>query len=462
MGDPIVLYSVGGYLLLTVVVGMWAGRRVESGEDFIVAGRRLPLWLSTATLFATWFGGGTCIGASGEAYEKGLLGVIADPFGAAACLFLVGWFLVRPLRRTGLLTFGDFFRERFGPRAERIGSLLQVPPFLGWVAAQFVAFGTVLHALTGVDQSTAIVVGFAVVLVYTAAGGMWAVSVTDFLQAIVLIAGLVWLLPTALANSGGWEAVAAELPAGHLDFVPEPTLHGWLWYIQGWLVIGVGAFSSQDLLQRAFSARDEQTAARSAHIAGVMYLSVGLIPVVLGMVARVTMPDLEDPQLALPLLGQRHLGSIGLAVFVGALLSAILSSADSALLAPASVFSENLVKPLWPGMSDAALLRTARLSVVAFAVFSLVLALRFRNVYELMIAAMEAGLAGLTAPFTAGLYWKRIDERAAIASMLVGTGVWLALRMITDEWPADLIGFAVSIVVLPFAAKRAPLSTASA
>ena len=448
MDDPVLLYGVGGYLLLNVAIGLWAGRHVASGADFIVAGRRLPLWLATATLFATWFGGGTCVGAAGEAYDTGILGVIADPFGAALCLFLAGWFFVRPLRRMGLLTIGDFFRERFGTRAERIAAVLQVPPFVGWVAAQFVAFGTVLHALAGVDQTAGIVAGFAVVLVYTVTGGMWAVSITDFLQAIVLIAGLAWLLPNALADAGGWSVVAAALPQGHTDFLPERSFHGWVWYVQAWLVIGIGSIPSQDLLQRAFSARDERTAAWSAYIAGGMYLTVGLIPVALGLIARVTMPGLADPELALPLLGKAHLGSVGLAVFVGALLSAILSTADSALLAPASVFSENIVRPLRPGMSDAGLLRAARISVAAFACLALALALQFRNVYELMLAAMEAGLAGLAAPFAAGLYWKRIGERGCVASMLGGTGTWLGLKFVTEEWPADLIGFFVSIALL--------------
>jgi len=90
-----------------MAIGFWAGRKVKGGSDFIVAGRRLPLWLATATLFATWFGGGTCVGAAGAAYEKGILGVIADPFGAALCLFLAGFFYVRPLRRMRLLTVGD-------------------------------------------------------------------------------------------------------------------------------------------------------------------------------------------------------------------------------------------------------------------------------------------------------------------------------------------------------------------
>ncbi|MBI1353336.1 MAG: sodium/solute symporter [Acidobacteria bacterium] len=448
MDSSLVLPGVIAYLLLNLALGFWAGRQVRDGADFIVAGRRLPLWLATATLFATWFGGGTCVGAAGAAYEKGVLGVIADPFGAALCLLLAGWFFVRPLRRMRLMTIGDFFRIRYGAAAERIAALLQVPPFIGWAAAQMVAFGTVLQALTGIDQTTGILLGAATVLVYTVAGGMWAVSLTDTLQAVVLIAGLVVLLPVALDANGGWTAVSAALPEGRLDLLPEPSLSGWLWYLQAWLVVGVGSIPSQDLLQRSLSSRSESVAVRSSHIAGGMYLTIGLIPVALGLTASIALPGLEDPELALPLLGKQYLGPFGLALFLGALLSAILSSADSALLAPASVFSENVVRPLWPGMSERALLQVARASVAAFTLLALLLALEFRTVYEMMLTAMEAGVAGMIAPFTAGLYWKRANGWGAVGAMTAGTATWALMTYSTDAVPADLVGLAVSIVVL--------------
>lgn len=442
--------SVGvlAYLAFTMAIGFWAGRQVKDGSDFIVAGRRLPLWLATATLFATWFGGGTCVGAAGAAYEKGLLGVIADPFGAALCLFLAGWFYVRPLRRMRLLTIGDFFRIRFGAGAERAAALLQVPPFIGWAAAQLVAFGTVLQAISGVDQTTAIVLGGMTVLIYTVAGGMWAVSLTDSIQGVVLIAGLAVLLPAALAANGGWSAVSAALPEGRLDLTPESSPMAWLWYLQAWLVVGVGSIPSQDLLQRTLSSKSEAVAVHSAHIAGGMYLTVGLIPVALGMIASIALPGLEDPELALPMLGREYLGPAGLSLFLGALLSAILSSADSALLAPSSVFSENVVRPLWPGLTERGLLWTARATVVVFTCLALLLALRFRTVYELMLTALEAGVAGMIAPFTAGLYWKRCNAWGALSGMLGGTAVWGLVSFWTDAIPADLVGLIVSIAAV--------------
>ncbi|MFQ5793392.1 MAG: hypothetical protein ACE5JI_23215, partial [Acidobacteriota bacterium] len=182
--EGIVMLGIGGYLVVLLLVGFVAGRRVKDSTDFIVAGRRLPAWLCTFTLFATWFGAGTCMGAAGAAYSDGLLGVIADPFGAALCLLITGLFYVRVIRRMNLLTLSDFFTRRYGVRVGLLASLAVLPCYVGSVGAQFVAFGFILHILTGVPTTVAIGIGAAIVLAYTVAGGMWAVAVTAFFQAL--------------------------------------------------------------------------------------------------------------------------------------------------------------------------------------------------------------------------------------------------------------------------------------
>lgn len=156
-----------------LLVGLYASRRISNPADFLVAGRRLPLWLCTAALSATFFGGGTVLGAGGAAYEKGFLGVIADPFGAALCLFLAGLFYVRILRRMKLITIVDLFESRYGRTAGLIASVIMVCVYIGWTGSLLVSIGFVLHTLTGVTESAAIVIGTIIVFIYTMAGGMW-------------------------------------------------------------------------------------------------------------------------------------------------------------------------------------------------------------------------------------------------------------------------------------------------
>lgn len=452
--------GVGLYLVVLLVFGLLASRKVKDITDFILAGRRLPLSLCTFTLFATWFGAGTCIGAAGAAYEKGLLGVIADPFGAGLCLLLAGFFYMRVLRRMRLLTLPDLFRSRFGPRAEIVASLSILPAYMGWVGAQFVGFGYILHTLTGIDTQIAIFIGAAVVLTYTVAGGMWAVTITDFIQGVILIAGLLLLLPLVFQDAGGWSGLRSQIPEGTFSMLPQNSWKDWMWYIEAWLVIGIGSIPTPDLFQRGLSARNEWVAQWSAYLAGAMYFTVGMVPVALGILGAVVMPDIADPEFILPALGLKYLHPLAMAVFVGALFSALMSSADSGLLAPASVFGQNILKNLKGGISQKRLLWSVRWAVVGTGLLALMTALYFQAVYDLMVNSWAVLMVSLFVPLTAALYWKKANEPAAVASMLVGMTSWILLAWLQSSYPADLMATglgALTLVVVALATgKRRP------
>lgn len=173
--DPSLRWLLGTTMVLFVVVmyavGWWANSRVSDAADFIVAGRRLPLSLAWMTLLATWFGAGTLLAAADEVRREGLRGAALDPLGAGACLIFAGLFVAAPLWRMGLLTVPDFFRRRFGSVAELVASLILVPSYFGWIAAQFAALAGVLELFFGIDPA----VGLALVAVvgtgYTLMGG---------------------------------------------------------------------------------------------------------------------------------------------------------------------------------------------------------------------------------------------------------------------------------------------------
>ena len=140
-------FSVILYLLLTVIIGYLSSRRIHNANDFAVAGRNLPFFMTSAALFATWFGSETILGASEEFIQQGLVGVIEEPIGAALCLILVGVFYAKKIYRTNLLTFSDIFRDRFGKRAEIISAVVMIPSFFTWIAAQFLALGLIFQLL---------------------------------------------------------------------------------------------------------------------------------------------------------------------------------------------------------------------------------------------------------------------------------------------------------------------------
>ena len=446
-----VVYGLVVYLLAMLAVGIYASRRVGSAADFIVAGKRLSLIMCTASLAATWFGGGICIGAASAAYKGGFLAVIADPFGAALCLFLAGLFYVRIMRRMGLMTVASFFTSRFNREAGLLASLCTVPAYVGWVAGLMVAFGRILQSLTGIDPATGICIAAVIVLLYTVAGGMWAVTLTDFVQLLILVCGLVILTPILLNDMGGWSHLRAQIPDERFFLFPrEGGATGWFSYARDWLVVGLGNLAGQDLIQRSLSARNEKVAFKSAYLAGLLYITVGLLPVFLGLAGAVILPDLADPDLVMMELALKYLPDIALILFMGALVSALLSSADSALLAPASVIGWDLVRFFKPASSDRTSLKTTRVAVLVLGIAALTLALHKSTVYDLIVDSWSILLATLFVPLTAGIWWKRANGRGALAAILTGFFSWQILLVATPDLPADLaaVPFALAALIL--------------
>lgn len=413
------------YLLLTLALGVWAGRWVKNSQDFILAGRKLPLLLATTTVFATWFGSETVMGASGEFAQGGFLAVIEDPFGAALCLLLVGIFFARPLYRMNLTTFGDFYRERFGKKAEFIAAIFLIWSYLGWIAAQMVAMGIVVTTIIpGMDLGLAILLSSLVVIIYTVIGGMWAVSITDFFQSTLIIIGLVVAAILITDQAGGLEEVLSEAPDDFFQFTPGGGKGDWITWWAALLTLGLGSIPQQDVYQRVMASRNERTAVWSSVLAAFMYLTVALIPLYLGLAAKHLIPMPEDPQLWLTTLIHEKTGLVLKIFFFGALLSAIMSTASGALLAPSVILSENLVKPFLKHPSDKKFLWVTRFSVGIIAVIALILAFQEQGIYELVGVASEISLVSLFVPLCAGLFFKSRNEAAACASMITGAAAW--------------------------------------
>ena len=444
-----------------LIIGIYASQKSDSTANFIVAGRRLPVWIGSATIVATWFGGGTMMGGAGASYERGLLGVIADPFGGALCLFIIGFFFARLFRRLRLLTFIDFFDNRYGKTAATIAAIGSISSNIGWTGALLVAFGYVFETLTGVPMQMGILGGAIVVFIYTVAGGMWAVALTDFVQIVVIAIGLVMLLIVVLIDVGGWSNIAQQLPEDTFRMIPaEHNAAVWLTYIRAWLIFGLADVTAQTLMQRAFSARNEQVAQNSFYLAGFGHLSLGLIPVTLGIIASVTMPGLADPETVIPELAMAHLHPVAIAIFVGALLAAIMSSADSALLAAASVFSVNILPFFKPQASDRFRLLATRIAIPVFGSIAVYVALEVQVVYNLILDSNSVILVCVTAPFIVGVWWKRANRIGALASMAMGFLTWIIAILIAPDFPGDLLGLLVGLltilVVTPITQKIDP------
>ncbi len=448
MQEHYLLIAIVIYIAFTLLVGVYASRYVKSAADFAVAGKRLPLFLSATTLFATWFGAETILGATAEFVEKGVLGIIEEPFGAALCLFLVGGFFAKRLYAMNILTFGDYFKTRYSTKVELISSVLMFLSFLGWTAAQFVAWGIMLASITGISTTLGIFIGAVIILIYTNIGGMWAISLTDFIQTIVIVLGLVFLGYELLTAAGGISKVVANTPAGFFDFLPAPNFEAISKYAGDWMAIGLGSIASQDVLQRIMAAKSSKVAVRSSYIGGFMYLTIAIIPLGIGLCAKELYPELllQDMQMILPSTVMKHTNTFIQIMFFGALLSAIMSTASSALLAPSTVLAENLIKPyLKKELTDKQLLRLFRLSVFIFACIAFLIANLKTDVYGLASYASTVNMVALFVPLSAALFWKRASALGAILAMFFGLTTWIFFEINPVSTPSLLIGLAASI-----------------
>ncbi len=428
----------------------------------MLAGRSLPIVLSSAALFATWFGSETVFGASSEFLKGGLYAVIEDPFGASLCLIVFGLFFARKLYNMNLLTLGDFFKVKYGRKTELTASIFLAPPYIGYIAAQLVAMGLILNVVTGMAVWQGVVISALVVTLYTYVGGMWAISITDFIQSIIIVIGLLVLAFILAQKVGGVTTILNEVPAETFKFLPSPNAKEVVTYIAAWSVLGLGSIPSQDVFQRSMSSGSANTAVRSCYIAAVLYLTIAMLPLFISLCTKHLYPQYAegDTQLALPNMVLAHTSLPIQILFFGSLLSAIMSTTSSAILAPASILSENVMKPLLGDKyTDKQLLMTTRISVLVFSTIATVMACMRSNIYELVGESSILSLVSLFVPLVMGLYWKRANTTGALLSMVLGIVTWIIFEIYETSWPSLIPATLVSLAGMVVGSLARPMKT---
>lgn len=271
-----------------LLIGFWSGRKIKDTTDFLIAGRRLGLVLATATMFATWFGGESVIGTAGTVYKQGLYGIISDPFGANLALILAGLFYAPALRRLNLLTVTDIFEKFYSRELEILATILMIPVYIAWLGAQVVATGLTFRTFTNIDPNLGMLIGGGVIVVYTLCGGMWAVTLTDFVQMLILILGIITILPFVLTDAGGIKNVISSTPKEFFIIFPQTKdLPTWLTYFGKWAMLGLGCVVGQDLIQRSLSSKTESIARWSSVFAGIIYFLIGLVIISIRFISKV-------------------------------------------------------------------------------------------------------------------------------------------------------------------------------
>jgi len=452
------LWSVILYWVISVAIGLVAALKVKNVTDFAAAGHALPMYVVTATVFATWFGAESVLGAPASFLKDGLAGVVADPFGSSLCLILVGLFFAKPLYKSKYLTIGDFYREKYGRTVEVLVTLCIGASYLGWVSAQIMALGLVFHVVSDgeISRQVGMLIGSGSVLIYTLFGGMWAVAVTDLLQMTIIIIGMLFIGHEISGMSGGVSHVVHHAyAAGMFNFFPQANTKDIIGFVSALCTMMLGSIPQQDVFQRVTSSKTVQIAQRAAVLGGILYFMFSFVPMFLAYSANlielenVQLELQSDPQLILPHLILHHTPIFVQIIFFGALLSAIKSCASATLLAPSVSFSENIIKGFFRELTDAQYLLVMRTTTLVFSGVVTILALNSSlSIFKMVENAYRVTLVAAFVPLVCGIYWSKAKPFGALLSIVMGLIAWLLCEAVSPEAmiPPQMVGLFFSAI----------------
>jgi Na+/proline symporter len=450
-----VLLAILGYVLVQFAIGVWLSRGMRNDTDYIVAGRTLSLPLIIFPVFATFFGSEALTATSASVYEKGLAGALVDPFCYGIAIIIVGLFFAARLRGRDLVTFADLFRNRFSPTVERLVVFVLLPGSIFWAAAQIRVFGVMLNSSAGMGLASGLLIAAVAVGIYSVVGGLLADAVTDMIQGLVVMAGLL-LMTWAVSNALGDKGLAlANIPPARWNVLDGDI--SMLGLIEKIAVPVCGTIVAVELISRFLGARTTRVAAWGTVLGGVLYIAFGLLPIYLGFAGSLLMPGVKETEEIVPKLAEAVLSPALHVLFVGAIISAVLSTVHSTLHAPAAQVSHNLINRIWPTLGDRQRLLLVRAAVAGLTAIAYLLASTSETIKDLVETASAFGSAGVFVAMLFGIFTRFGGADAALSAIVAGIVLWAWSKYVWALNTPYLLALAaafVAYVVVAFVEQR--------
>lgn len=438
------LLAIFVYVVVQFCIGVWLSRGMRDDTDYIVAGRSLPLALVAFPVFATFFGSEALTATSAAVYDKGLAGALVDPFCYGVAIIIVGLFFAARLRHEGLVTFADLFRNRFSPAVEQLVVIVLLPGSLFWAAAQIRVFGVMLNSTAGLGIGTGLLAAAIMVGLYSVVGGLLADAVTDMIQGIVVMLGLV-LMVGAVAGALGDKGLAiAAVPAERWVWLDAET--SWLGVVEKIAVPICGTIVAVELISRFLGARTSRVAAWGTVLGGVLYIVFGLLPIYLGFAGTLLLPGLTESDEIVTRLAAAYLTPGLYVLFVGAVISAVLSTVHSTLHAPAAQVSHNVVNRLVPSLEKRQRLVLVRSAVAVLAAVAYLLATTSETIKDLVETASAFGSAGVFVAMLFGIFSRFGGANSALAAIGSGVVTWAASKYFWSASTPYLLALATAAI----------------
>ena len=433
----ILAWALVAYLFIQFGIAWVASRTIKVEADYFLAGRKLGVFAVAMSVFATWFGAESVMGSSGAVAAEGLAGGRADPFGYTICLLAMATFIAFKMREAGVVTFVDFFRERFGMRANWIAAMLTIPTSVIWASAQLLAMGQIVAEVTGLDTNVALMIGATVIILYTTVGGLLGDVITDIVQGLILIVSLIVLLMVVLISH---QFPLSAIKPEQLTFIglgDDGQPQSLLATLDAWMVPILGSLVAQEAISRFLGARSPSVARIGCYWAAGIYFVIGSVPVLLGLLGTAVGFEATDQDRFLPQLASQYLDPIMYVVLMGAIVSAILSTVDTTLLAVSAIATRNIVERVMPDLSERARVRVGRLLTATAGIVAFVIAATGESIKALVEIASSFGSSGILIALLFGLHSRFGDERAAVAALVTGG----TISVLGDGVPGTVAGW---------------------
>jgi Na+/proline symporter len=455
--DNLVLSIVVIYMVVMIAIGYFVQCKGanRSAKDYLIANRGVGPFMIGGTVFATNWCGGVLLGAAGTAYTGYVVSTIADPWATCLTLVLMTVFFCAILRKLKIASLSEMYRLRFGKRGGAVATAMCIPSMITWTAANIVALTTIFKLFLEFDPLICAIVAGLIVILYTYMGGMLAVVYTDNIQAVMIMLGLIILIPTGIAFVGGFDVLLATTPENYWNLLPNDGMGaiatgftmdplGIFTWIAGLSGMGFGYLASVELTQRVLCARDTKTARQGLIIGSGMYAIAGFFSMMIALIAIVMVSQgtttpagvpmeevfAEDGNYVLLVLAERLfdpnvMGTIGIAlmaIFIGSLLAAIMSTTSATIFAASAAISTLMLHGSLSKYATTSLqvLRLTRILVLVIGTFCVFFSFVIDSLYWMMIFSFTILFNCMFWTLVGGLFWKRCNASSAIASIITG------------------------------------------
>lgn len=449
--NTIIIIAFVIYLAAMLYIGWWGMKKSKGADGYYVANRQCGKWLSVGTFTGSFISAVAVLGYVGNGYAKGYMTLI-NVLGCVASFYLIYFCFLKPIksRYDNLCTIPELFESMYGSKLmSAFTSVVTVGLFVATLVSQIKGGSLICSSILGFDYQTSLYIITSVFILYTVMGGMYSVVYTDLIQTGILVLGIVIAAPFAVKMVGGLGAMQETIAVVNpIALDPIGTVGGWWGMISTFISFGFGIAATQYYLLRIYSAKDMKTARSMVSISCALWTVIGIILVILGICAKILIPELDTADNAIIQLAY-HLPIFVRVLLLIGIACAIMSTTDTILLAAGTYLGRDLYRMVRKDLTEEQSLKSTKICVVLLGILAGVLALNPpAMIIKLTTFTTGVTASGFFAPLVMGFFWKKTTREGAMSGMIGGVFLAVVYQLVnTSAIPVAGFGVVVSFAL---------------